>query len=80
MKDASVAVSIWVSKSTEERIAKLVSQAGRSKAYYLREAVDRGLRDVEDYYLATKVLEDVCDGRERTYSAEELRQELGLED
>ena len=80
MKDAPVTVSIRVSKSTEERIANLVSKAGRSSSYYLLEAVDRGLQDVEDYYLATKILEEVCDGRERTYSTEELRQELGLED
>lgn len=36
--------------------------------------------DIEDYYLAAEVLERVRQGRERVFSAQEVRQHLGLDD
>ena len=35
---------------------------GRTKAFYLRELIERGLADLEDYYLAADVLERVRKG------------------
>lgn len=75
-----MATSIRLSPETERRLALLASQTGRTKSYYLREIIDRGLDDVEDYYLAADVLERVRKGEERVYSAAEVRRELGLGD
>ena len=52
-----MATSIRLSPETEQRLALLASQTGRTKAFYLREIIDRGLEDIEDYYLAADVLE-----------------------
>ena len=46
----------------ERRLATLASRIGRTKAFYLREIIYRGLDDVEDYYLAAEVLERVRKG------------------
>ena len=73
-----MATSIRLAPETERRLAFLASQTGRTKAFYLREIIDRGIEDVEDYYLAADVLERIRKGRERVHSAEEVRKELGL--
>lgn len=71
--------SIQLAPETEERLDSLASQTGRTKAYYLREIIERGLEDTEDYYLAACVLERVRNGQEHIHTVEEVRTELGLE-
>lgn len=72
--------SIRLAPETEERLRVLASTTGRTKAFYLREIIERGLEDVEDYYLAAGVLERVRKGREGVHSAGAVRSELGMED
>ena len=75
-----MATSIRLSTETEERLAYLASLTGRTKAFYLREIIERGLDDMEDYYLAADVLERVRKGQVRVYSAAEVRRDLGLDE
>ncbi len=74
-----MATSIRLSPEMEQRLDYLASQTGRTKAFYLRELIERGLEDMEDYYLAADVLERVRKGEEPVYSSEEVRTELGLD-
>ncbi len=74
-----MATSIRLSPEMEQRLDYLASQTGRTKAFYLREMIERGLEDMEDYYLAADVLERVRKGEEPVYSSEEVRAELGLD-
>ena len=75
-----MATSIRLSPETERRLAFLAAQTGRTKAFYLREIIDRGLEDIEDYYLAADVLERIRKGQEQVNDAADVRKELGLED
>ena len=75
-----MATSIRLSNEIEGRLAFLASQTGRTKAFYLRELIERGLDDIEDYYLAADVLERVRKGEEPVYSSAEVRRYLGLDD
>ena len=75
-----MATTIVLSPEAEERLDFLASEIGRSKASLLREMIERGLEDVEDYYLAVEVLERIRVGRERVYSSAEVRRDLGLDD
>jgi RHH-type rel operon transcriptional repressor/antitoxin RelB len=75
-----MATSIRLDSDTEDRLNHLAAQTGRTKAYYLRELVARGLEDLEDYYLAASTLERVRKGEETVHTAESVRHELGLED
>ncbi len=70
-------VSTQLSPEAERRLDRLASQTGRSREYYLPEIIDRGLAEVEDYYLAVQVLERVRAGKERVYSDAELSERLG---
>jgi RHH-type rel operon transcriptional repressor/antitoxin RelB len=75
-----MATSIRIAPETEKRLDFLANQTGRTKAFYLRELIERGLEDLEDYYLAADVLERVRKGEEEIYSAAEVRESLGLDD
>ena len=73
-------ISIRLPPETERRLAFLAAQTGRTKAFYLREIIDRGLEDIEDCYLAADVLERIRKGQEQVHDAADVRKELGLED
>jgi len=75
-----MATSIRLSPFIEQRLDRLAAQTGRTKAYYLRELVTNGLDDLEDYYLAAVTMKRVRKGEEKVYSAEQVRDDLGLDD
>jgi RHH-type rel operon transcriptional repressor/antitoxin RelB len=75
-----MATSIRLSKEAEERLDFLAAQTGRTKAFYLRQMIENGLDDLEDYYLAADVLERVRQGKEPVYSSAQVRTDLGLDD
>lgn len=67
-------LSIRIDEKTESRLEALAKRTGRTKTYYVREAIMEHLEDLEDIYLATSRLEK----RGKTYSSEEVKRELGL--
>ncbi|MDR3792365.1 MAG: DUF6290 family protein [Terracidiphilus sp.] len=72
--------SVRLAEEQEKRLDILAKRTGRTKAYYLRELIQAGLSDIEDYYLASAAMERVRKGEEKTYSAAEVRRDLGLDD
>jgi RHH-type transcriptional regulator, rel operon repressor / antitoxin RelB len=74
-----MATSIRLDPTIEQRLDRLAALTGRTKAYYLRELVEKGLEDLEEYYLAAATMERVRKGEEKTYSAAEVRADLGLD-
>lgn len=58
----------------------LSAETGRSKAFYIREAVEEYIDDLEDIYLAEKRLESIRAGKSRTYTLEEVGARLDLAD
>ena len=75
-----MATSIRLDPVIEQRLDYLAAQTGRSKAYYLRELVAKGLSDLEDYYLADATMKRVRRGEEKIYTTTQIRQDLGLDD
>jgi len=75
-----MATSVRLTKEVEQRLDYLASHTGRTKAYYLREIIEQGIEDMEDYYLAADVLERVRKGKEQVHSATDVRKDLGLDD
>ncbi|ABS63235.1 CopG domain protein DNA-binding domain protein [Parvibaculum lavamentivorans DS-1] len=72
--------SVRLDAELEARLDLLAKKTGRTRAYYLREIIERGLDEMEDYYLAADVLERVRKGEEKTHSAAKVRKDLGLDD
>jgi RHH-type rel operon transcriptional repressor/antitoxin RelB len=71
--------SIRLDPEIEKRLDLLASRTGRTKAFYLRELVQQGLEDLEDYYLAAEELERVRKGESKVHSAAEVGANLGLD-
>ena len=75
-----MATSIRLAPETEHRLDYLASHTGRTKAYYLREIIEHGIEEMEDYYLAADVLERIRKGQEQVHSTANVRKDLGLDD
>ena len=74
-----MATTITLSSENEEKLDFLVSETGRSREFFLQEMVERGMEDIEDYYLSMEVLKRVRSGEERIYTSAEVKQDLGLD-
>ncbi len=76
----SAAVSIRLPEDVKQRLEKLSKETGRSKTYYITEAIREKLDDLEDLYLAEQRTIDVREGRSTTSTLHEVKQRLGLVD
>jgi RHH-type rel operon transcriptional repressor/antitoxin RelB len=74
-----MATSVRLDPAVEQRLDRLAERTGRTKAYYLREMIESGLEDLEDYYLASTIMENVRRGKEKVHSAKNVRRDLGLD-
>ena len=72
-------VSIRLDPEIEQRLDHLAAQTGRAKSYYLRELIEGGLEDLEDFYLADATMERVRRGSEILLDASQVRKDLGLD-
>ncbi|MDR2050262.1 MAG: CopG family transcriptional regulator [Deltaproteobacteria bacterium] len=75
-----MSTTIRLSQEAESRLNFLAASTGRTKTYYLREIIEKGLDDMEDYYLASNVLEKVRKDEESVHTSKEVRKELDLGD
>lgn len=75
-----MATTIVLPLEIENRLNILASATGRSKEYFLREIVERGIEDIEDLYLSMEVLARIRAGKERVYSSAEVRRAFALND
>lgn len=74
------AVSIRLPDDVSMRLQDLAQLTGRSKTFYMIEAIREHLDDLEDLYIAEKRLIEIRAGRSKTYSLEEVDRSLGLAD
>ena len=73
-------LAVRLPEDMDARLTALAKSTGRTKSYYVREALAEQMADLEDYYLAEQRLADIKAGRSKTYSLEEVERELGLAD
>lgn len=71
--------SIRLPHEIERRLEKLSAQTGRSKSFYVKEAIVDHLDDIEDIYLAEKRLEDIRAGRTQTIPLQEVMKRYGMD-
>ncbi len=73
-------LAIRLPDEVEKRLADLAKATGRTKTYYVREAILEYLDELEDIYLAEKRLGSYYAGKSRTFSIDEVERDLGLVD
>jgi RHH-type rel operon transcriptional repressor/antitoxin RelB len=72
--------AIRLPDETYERLQALAARTGRTATFYIRQAIEKHLEDLEDIYMAEQVLEKLARGETRTYTLEEVERKLGLDD
>lgn len=71
--------SIRIPDDLETRLTALKSLTGRAKSFYVLEALRAHLDDLEDYYEAHAILQDIKAGRSKTTPLEEVMREYGMD-
>ncbi len=72
--------SVRLPEEAEKRLNALAAATGRTKSFYIKEAILGQLSEMEDAYLAENTLERIRQGKEKTYTMKEVEKELGLAD
>jgi RHH-type transcriptional regulator, rel operon repressor / antitoxin RelB len=72
----SMPISVRFEDEIEQRLTRLAKLTGRTKTYYIRQAVQEKLDDLEDRYIAEHRLEHPAE----RLSLETVRQSLALDD
>jgi RHH-type rel operon transcriptional repressor/antitoxin RelB len=75
-----MALSIRLPSDLEARLKNLAAKTGRTKSYYITEAIREHLDDLEDLYLAEQRLTDIRSGKTQTVRIEEVMKRYGVED
>ena len=73
------AVSIRLPDDVSARLQDLAQRTGRSKTFYMVEAIREHLDDLEDVYLAEQRLIDLRAGKTQAVPMEEVMKRYGLE-
>jgi RHH-type rel operon transcriptional repressor/antitoxin RelB len=74
-----IMLAVRLPQSIEKRLERLARRTGRTKTFYVREALLEHLEDMEDMYLAEGALERIRTGEERTIPLKEVMKRHGLE-
>ena len=74
------AVSIRLPQDLSNRLDVLAERTGRSKTYYIREAIAEHLAELEDLYLAEQRLLDINAGKTKTVTLDEVMKRYSVED
>lgn len=72
-------VSLRLPDDVSARLQHLVELTGRSKTFYMVEAINQHIDDLEDLYLAERELEEVRSGRSISVPLEEVMKRYGME-
>ena len=71
-----MAISIRLEQDIEERLNALAEITGRTKTFYIREAISEKLADLEDIYIAEQRIEKPA----RIWTMDEVEQGIDLAD
>ena len=67
--------TVRLGEDIEKRLSHLAKMTGRTKSFYIREAVLEKLEDLEDIYIAQRRIENPG----RIWTMEEVEKEVDLE-
>ena len=71
-------VTFRTTPELKERVDNLAKRTRRSSGFYYNVLLEDYLSEIEDIYDAIDISEKVRAGKEKTYSSDEIRKELGL--
>jgi RHH-type transcriptional regulator, rel operon repressor / antitoxin RelB len=72
--------AVRLSDETYSRLQALAQRTGRTATFYVREAIESHIDELEDLYLAEEATLRLRRGESRTITLDELERELGVDD
>lgn len=72
-------LAVRLPQSIEKRLEALARRTGRTKTYYVREAILEHLDDLEDMYFAERALEHIRNDEEPTIPGKDVMKRHGVE-
>jgi RHH-type transcriptional regulator, rel operon repressor / antitoxin RelB len=73
------AISIRLPDDVSARLQNLAELTGRSKTFYMIEAIKEYIEDIEDVYLAESRLADLRAGKSKTIPLAEVMKQYGMD-
>lgn len=74
-----MSVSLRLPEDLNQRLSSLAEQTGRSKTFYMLEAIKQHISDLEDLYLAEQRLINIRSGKTQPVPIEEVMKRYGME-
>ncbi len=74
-----MSVSLRLPEDLNQRLSSLAEQTGRSKTFYMLEAIKQHISDLEDLYLAEQRLINIRTGKTQPVPIEEVMKRYGME-
>ncbi len=71
-------LAVRLPESIEKRLESLAERTGRTKTFYVREAILQHLEEIEDIYLAEGALDRIRSGQEKTVPLKDAMKRRGL--
>lgn len=75
-----MAVSLRLPEDLANRLDKIAKRTGRTKTFYMIEAIREQIGDLEDLYLAEKRYASIKSGKSKTVPLAEVLKEYGMGD
>ncbi|MFZ7217254.1 type II toxin-antitoxin system RelB family antitoxin [Avibacterium avium] len=72
-------ITVRLPDELQQRLDHLATETGRAKSFYIKQALETYLEDLEDLLLANATLERVRSGKEKTYTLKDVENELNLD-
>lgn len=72
-------ITVRLPDELQQRLDHLATETGRAKSFYIKQALEAYLEDLEDLLLANATLERVRSGKEKTYTLKDVENELNLD-
>jgi RHH-type rel operon transcriptional repressor/antitoxin RelB len=72
------AVSLRLPEDLKNRLVQLSQRTGRSKTYYMIEAIKEHISDLEALYVAEQRLIEHRAGRSKSYTQKEMEERYGV--
>ena len=71
-KELAMTISVNLPQEIEARLTALADKSGQSTDAQLRQIIDLGLEDLEDYYAGQEVVGRIARGEEKVLGSEEF--------
>ena len=64
--------AVRIPDDMHERLQKLAKKTGRTATFYIREAIETHIEDLEDAYLAEKTLQKLSKGKDQIINSNDF--------